>query len=145
MSRPDGSKFRVGDKVEAKYKTGEWRSASVEARQGSFYKVKWDEGAQDDVVKDEAMLRVQYPDANLLSLFRTLALLARVRPELIVADIEILCKFLSQQERAGGMWSKGQCEMIGTVAAIYDCVLPHVQDPPDYLIRWVYVLYVWPL
>jgi hypothetical protein len=24
-------------------------------------------------------------------------------------------------------------------------VLPHVQDPPDYLIRWVYVLCVWPL
>jgi len=137
MARAEGDKFRVGEKVEAKYKTGEWRSASIENRQGSFYKVKWEEGPQDDMVKDEAMLRMQYPDANLLSLFRTLALLARVRPELIVADIEILCKFLSQQERAGGMWSKGQCEMIGTVAAIYDCVLPHVQDAPDYLIKYL--------
>ena len=60
---------------------------------------------------------------SFLRLFRTLALLARVHPELVVKDVELLCKFLSSQERVGGAWSKGQCEMMGTVAAIYDCVL----------------------
>ena len=76
-------------------------------------------------------------NTNLLSLFRTLALLARVRPELIVKDIELLCRFLSKQEQASGVWSKEQSEIIGTVATICDCVLPHVQDPPELLIKYL--------
>jgi hypothetical protein len=118
----EGGAFDVGDRVESQYK-GIWRSAVVEIKQGTRYKLKWNEGPQDDAIREEATLRSQYPDANLLSLFRTLALLARVHPELVVKDVELLCKFLSSQERVGGAWSKGQCEMMGTVAAIYDCVL----------------------
>lgn len=93
--------------------------------------------SQEGAISTLAGNGTEDPDANLLSLFRTLALLVRVRPDLFVKDVELLCKFLSSQQRGGGQWSKGQCEMIGTVAAIYDCVLPYVQDPPDYLIRYL--------
>jgi len=132
-----GSKFQVGDKVEGQRHNGMWCGATIVAALGAGYRIKWDDGPQDDVALEEGKVRELHPDPALLSLFRTLALLARVRPELIVKDVELLCKFLSSQERAGGSWSKGQCEMIGTVAAIYDCVLPFVQDPPDLLIKYL--------
>ncbi len=131
-----GCRFQVGDKVEGQRDKGMWCGAAVVAAQGAGYMIRWDD-AQDPVAMEEAKVREPHPDATLLSLFRTLALLARVRPELIVKDVELLCKFLSSQERVGGAWSKGQCEMIGTVAAIYDCVLPFVQDPPDLLIKYL--------
>jgi len=62
-----------------------------------------------------------------------------VRPQLIVKDVEVLCKFLSNQEKKGkdDKWSKEQSELIGTVATIYDCVLPHVQDPPELLVKYL--------
>eukprot|EP00961_Rhodomonas_salina_P064358 865410-Rhodomonas_salina.2 len=54
------------------------------------------------------------------------------------------CIFGSEMGSEYGMPSTGwlwgyqeQCQLIGTVAAIYDCVLPHLTDPPKHLIQYL--------
>ncbi|EKX53237.1 hypothetical protein GUITHDRAFT_132987 [Guillardia theta CCMP2712] len=78
------------------------------------------------------------PD-KLLSVFRTLAMFAKARPPLIAKDMELLHQHLSSkgEQKDGSPWSKEQCELIGTVAAIYDCVLPFLNDPPEHLIKYL--------
>ena len=130
--------FVVGDQVESEYKKGVWRGAVIiTVQEHGMYVLKWGEGPQDNNIKDQTQIRMLFPDNNLLSHFRTLALMARVRPELVVRDVEILCNFLSSQERVAGRWSTGVCEMMGTVASIYDSVLPNLQDPPDLLVKFL--------
>jgi cohesin loading factor subunit SCC2 len=72
-----------------------------------------------------------------LQLFHTLALFAKANPQLLVKQAHLLHQYLTGQEDNSQQWTGDQCSLTGTVASIYNCVLPHMKPLPPTLIKYL--------
>ncbi len=72
-----------------------------------------------------------------LQLFRTLALFAKANPQLLVKQAHLLHQYLTGHDENSQQWTADQCHLTGTVASIYNCVLPHVKPLPPTLIKYL--------